>query len=774
MIQEISLSVHDFIDFTAQEGDMHGGFFSNKRAVDGTKAHKKVQARRPIRYEKEKKIERSFTKGHHTLKLEGRIDGVFLTDPIELEEIKSVEREFPGSWEETPPLHRAQLLVYGAMYRVEPEVILKLTLTYYHLRSEQEERYTREMNGSELSVYLDKLLDKYFHRVEKRRLWIERRNGSCRNLTFPYGDFRAGQRDLSAQVYRAVRDECILFIQAPTGTGKTMGTLFPTVKAMGEGVVDRLIYLTARTPGRTMAALAVKDLEEAGAELITVILTGKEKMCRTPLARQCDPEYCPYAVGYHDKLEILRDQVDQIKYYDREIFEKLADEYKICPFELSLDLGLEADILVADYNHLFDPVVSLKRFFARQGERYTALMDEVHNLPDRGRDMFTAHLSKQSILEIKKSLKKSHPSLEKSPLIRALDGINRQLLAWRKQCDEKPDGIIVLEEPDKDLLDRIFRFNQLAEESLRSDLPEETYSLLIKFYLDTRFFTKLSEFYGEPFRFLIRSEKKKDCRVSLLCLDPAPLLKEGFEKCRSSILFSATLTPMDYFQQILIEKELGEKKTVRQREMPSPFDPLNCPVILRPDINTRYKGREESLPRLVEAIAEGLELGKGNHLVFFPSYRYLKMTKEKWEETFPDKELHIQTGRMSEEERHAFLARFTHAMEAGESLLAFAVMGGIFGEGIDLPGELLKGVTVVGVGLPGLGKERDLLKDYYQDKGMNGFDYAYRLPGWNRVLQAAGRVIRNESDTGIIQLLDDRFSYAGYRKLFPSYWQVRF
>ncbi|MBN2628617.1 MAG: ATP-dependent DNA helicase [Spirochaetales bacterium] len=767
-MKEVSLAVREFIEITAREGDMAGGFFSNRRAVDGTLGHKKVQAKRPIRYEKEKSVEKTFTKGEHTLRLEGRIDGVFLTDPPELEEIKTVERDFPGSWEETPPLHRAQLLVYGGLYRKEAEDTYKLTLTYFHLRSEKEEHYSRTMTGSELSVYLDELLDVYFAIEERRRLWTEERNASCRELSFPYGEFRAGQRDLSARVFLTLRDECFLMAQAPTGTGKTMGTLFPAVKALGEDRVDRIIYLTARTPGRTLAAEAVRDMEKSGARLITVILTGKEKMCRTPEARQCDPEFCPYAEGYYDKLNLLLERIAEDPFYDRDRFNALADELEICPFELSLDMGLEADILVADFNHLFDPVVSLKRYFARPGERYAALIDEAHNLPDRGRDMFTARLTKDAILEIKRSLRKTHPALEKSPLIRALEGLNRQLLAFRRLCDEKPESAIVLTEPDKPFLDKIQRFNQLAEENLREDLPPETYSLLMKFYLDTRFFSRLSELFGEPFRFVLTAKGKKNCEAALLCLHPAPLLKEGFEKCRSAVLFSATLSPADYFQRILLDTD----REVRRLDMESPFEPRNCPVILRTDINTRYRGRKESLDRLVEAIKTGREMGRGNHLVFFPSYRYLESARERWEELYPDRKLLIQTGGMSEEAREAFLNRFKEAVDTGKPLLAFAVMGGIFGEGIDLPGDLLTGVTVVGTGLPGICLERDLLKEFYEKTEGRGFDFAYRLPGWNRVLQAAGRVIRKETDRGIIQLIDDRFAHGDYRRLYPAHWHI--
>ncbi|MDC7224252.1 MAG: ATP-dependent DNA helicase [Spirochaetales bacterium] len=766
--ESVSLSVHQFIELTAREGDMTGGFFSNQRAVDGTKAHKKVQATRPNRYEKEKKVERSFTKGHHSLRIEGRIDGIFLTDPLELEEIKTVEREFPGSWEDSPLLHRAQLLVYGGLYRVQPEETLKLTLTYYHLRSEKEEHYSRTMTGGELSVYLDHLLDKYFARQEKRRLWQEKRDASCRALTFPYGDFRPGQRDLSAQVFRAVRDECLLMVQAPTGTGKTMGTLFPAVKALGEGKADRVIYLTARTTGRTLAAEAVGDMEKQGADLITVILTGKEKICRRPDARRCDPEFCPFAEGYYDKLEEIRDRLEEIRFLDRDVLNRLADEYQICPFELSLDLGLEADILAADFNHLFDPIVSLKRFFARPGERYAALIDEAHNLPDRSRDMFTARLSKKSILEIKRALKKSHPDWEKSPLLRSLEGINRQFLEFRKSCDQKGQEWIVLTEPDKTLLQKVQRFNQLAEENLREDLPPEAFSLLMKFYLETRFFSRLSELFGSSFRFVLESRGKRDCQASLLCLHPAPLLKEGFDKCASAVLFSATLSPLDYFQKVLLETD----REVRRVVMPSPFDPRHCPVIIRTDINTRYRGREESLGRLIGAIRRGRGECQGNHLVFFPSYRYLESARELWEQTYPEEEILVQTGGMDEEARQTFLNRFATARDEGHSLLAFAVMGGIFGEGIDLPGDLLTGVTVVGVGLPGIGPERDLLKEYYDELGWEGYDFAYRLPGWNRVLQAAGRVIRKESDRGIVQLIDDRFVHGVYRKLYPPHWLI--
>ncbi|MDC7221062.1 MAG: ATP-dependent DNA helicase [Spirochaetales bacterium] len=764
-----SLSVHRFIELTAREGDMHGGFFSNQRAVDGTKAHKKVQASRPTRYEKERKVERQFTKNDHTLCLEGRIDGIFLTEPLEFEEIKTVERDFPGSWEESPLLHRAQLLVYGGLYRVEPEESLKLTLTYYHLRSEKEERYSRTMTGSELSVYLDGLLDKYFARKAWQRQWQEQRNKTCRELTFPYGDFRPGQRDLSARVYRAVRDECLLMVQAPTGTGKTMGTLFPAVKALGEGHADRIIYLTARTTGRALAAEGARDLEKGGARLITVILTGKEKICREPEARQCDPAYCPYAEGYYDKLELIRGRLEEIAFFDREVFNGLADEYGICPFELSLDLGLEADILAADFNHLFDPVVSLKRYFARPNERYTVLIDEAHNLPDRGRDMYTARLEKETILELKRGLKKLHPALEKSPLLRSLEGLNRCLLDFRKQWEALGEKPIVLSEPDKNLLDRIARFNQLAESVLREDLPPDAHALLMGFYLNTRFYTKIAELFGPAYRFVLEGRGRKDCEATLLCLHPAPLLKEGFEKSASAILFSATLSPPDYFRTILLDTD----REVREAALPSPFDPRNCPIYLAGRINTRYRGRDASLPQLIEAIAHGRRLCPGNHLVFFPSYRYLTSAQELWEKTYTDEDLLIQTGAMKEEEREEFLNRFARARDEGRSLLAFAVMGGIFGEGIDLPGDLLTGVTIVGPGIPGIGTERDLLKEYYEGLGLNGYDFAYRLPGWNRVLQAAGRVIRKETDRGIIQLIDDRFTQGAYRRLFPPHWLIK-
>jgi DNA excision repair protein ERCC-2 len=764
----ISLSVHGFIELTAREGDMHGGFFSNKRAVDGTKAHKKVQASRPNRYEKEKKVERTFTKGDDSLRIEGRIDGVFLTDPLELEEIKTVEREFPGAWENTPVLHRAQLLVYGALMRIEPEKELKLILTYYHLRSEKEEHYSRMMNGSDLSVYLDSLLDKYFYHCKRRRRWEEKRNASCRELSFPYGDFRSGQRDLSASVFRAIRDESVLLIEAPTGTGKTMGTLFPAVKALGEAKADRIIYLTARTTGRSLVGEAVKAMEIGGADLISVILTGKEKICRQPEAQRCDSQFCPYAIGYYDKLEEILNKIEEIRYFDRDVLNRLADEYTICPFELSLDLGLEADILTADFNHLFDPVVSLKRYFSRPGERYTALIDEAHNLPDRGRNMFTAVLTKDSILEIKRSLKKGHPDLEKSSLIRSLESLNRHLREYRKQCEEQEEGAIILTEPDKNLLEKLGRFNQLAEENLREDLPPEIQSLLMKFYLDIRFFRHIAELFGTPFRYVIRNKGKKDCQVSLQCLHPAPLLKEGFEKCASAILFSATLTPPEYFRKILFLPEIE----IRQIKLPSPFNPHNCPVFILPGINTRYRGREESLSQLIEAIRTGREKCFGNHIVFFPSYRYLEMAQNKWENIYSEKIL-IQTGGMDEKARENFLTAFSDARKKKKSLLAFAVMGGIFGEGVDLPGDLLTGVTIVGVGLPGIGLERDLLKDYYQEEGLNGYDYAYRLPGWNRVLQAAGRVIRQETDRGIIQLIDDRFDQSFYKKLYPPHWLTK-
>jgi DNA excision repair protein ERCC-2 len=738
----------------AQTGDIHFRFSSRSSGIEGVRGHQKLQKARGDNYLAEQSVSDELDYGEFTLQLTGRADGCW-PDPNEftVEEIKTIKvapEEIPT---QVTRLHWAQVKVYGYLLgRVHGVSEVNLRLTYYHLELEQEFSFDDHWSMADLSAEYQNMVLAYADFVREVMVWRASRNTTIPALTLPFGEFRPGQREMAVSVYRALANESQVVLQAPTGIGKTIGSLFPAVKAMERQGFDRVFYLSAKTSGQKMAQDAIAQLRTNGLALRDVALTAKDKICFNP-GTPCDPDYCQYAKGYYDKIPGVIRSVQQVSQtFDREAIESLALANGVCPFELSLDLTDIADLVIADYNYVFDPGVYLRRHFD-EPQKYALLMDESHNLVDRGRDMFSAGLQKEAILELRRELGDSAPGIKT-----ALNAVNREMLKLSKDVTS---SLSVDQFPES--LDRALRRFILAAEAWLDDHQGgEFHAHLLQLYFDVLRFTRVAEQADENYAAIIEKSPGKTL-LRWYCVNPATRLAEGFARLSSSVCFSATLTPQNYYKSLL-----GVSEEADWYQLASPFDPANLGVFATSFLSTTYHNRQASLYDLVDTLATVVEAHSGNYIAFFPSYAYLNMVYEKFSERYPEYHLVLQQTRMDEAARAEFLAAFDDTQQAS---LGFAVMGGVFGEGIDLKGDKLIGVIVIGVGMPQIGVERDLIKQHFDGEGQ-GFEYAYQYPGMNRVLQTAGRVIRSETDRGVVCLIDHRFNEARYRELMPDHWQV--
>jgi DNA excision repair protein ERCC-2 len=565
---------------------------------------------------------------------------------------------------------------------------------------------------------------------------------------------------LAVAVYKTLTVGRKLYAQAPTGTGKTIATIFPAVKALGMGYVEKVFFLTAKTVTRQLAEEAFNRLRKAGLRFKTITLTAKEKICFIPGAA-CTPEECPYAKAYYDRIGLALNDCWGLEAFTREVIEQQARKHMICPFEFSLDLALWADAVICDYNYVFDPRVYLKRFFDENNVQNCILVDEAHNLVDRAREMYSAEITKQAFMDLKKSIKDKLPRLAK-----AIGKINSFLVKTGKLCVEKsavgqPD-YCVREQPLTDMFPLLRKYTSLAEEWLAKNEPSDYREELLDIYFKVYAFLRTADMYDE--RYVTYVEKvEKDVKLKHFCVDPSYLLRQALARGRAAVFFSATLTPLEYFWEMLGGEE-GDCKIA----VASPFARENLCLLVATNISTTYKTRENTYDEVVDSITAAIEARAGNYLVFLPSYRYMDEVYQRFCLKNPLTRIIRQVGEMAEEERLEFLRQFSG--DNAVTLVGFAVMGGIFGEGIDLAGERLLGAIVVGVGLPQVCLEREIIRKWFDNNGRQGFEYAYVYPGMNKVLQAAGRVIRTENDRGLVLLIDDRFFQSRYRRLFPTEW----
>ncbi|MDO4521994.1 MAG: ATP-dependent DNA helicase [Eubacteriales bacterium] len=791
----IRISVRGLVEFILRSGDLDSrrGMIADQEAMQmGSRIHRRIQGQMGANYRSEVPLKRLVDCGDFVLSIEGRADGILEeADGVTVDEIKGVYRELE-LMEEPVPVHLAQAKCYACIYAKEKSLQrIHVQMTYANLDTEKVRRFHREYTQEELETWFDALVGEYRKWAGFQKQWAGIRGSSIRECTFPYA-YREGQKELAASVYQTIRREKKLFIQAPTGAGKTISTVFPAIRAVGQGYGEKIFYLTAKTITRTVAQEAFDLLKERGLRYKVVILTAKEKLCALTIEQpskasrspECDPEKCPYARGHFDRVndavyELLtgtisgkipqeglvsggyppRPEGAVWDTYTRERILQQAKRWQVCPFEMSLDLSLWVDAVICDYNYVFDPRAKLKRFFAdgAKGE-YIFLIDEAHNLVERGREMFSASLYKEDFLEIKRLLKGKDKKAE-----RALEKANRCLLEWKRECESylllKDIGVFVIALMNVSAaLERLLEEREIA-------LPDgEDWEQLRDFYYQIRTFLNTYETLDECYEIYGEICESGSFRIRLFCIDTSHNIGSCLEKGRASVLFSATLLPVRYYMELLAGT--GEDYAVYARSV---FSPEQRRIFLGSDVSARYTRRtEEEFRRYASYIEKMVRAKRGNYLVFAPSYKMLDMIREAFEELESGVAVIAQESYMTETQREEFLAKFSKDHE--EALVGFCVMGGIFGEGIDLKRERLIGALIVGTGLPQVCHEREILKNYYDKKEHNGFDYAYRFPGMNKVMQAAGRVIRTEEDQGVILLLDDRFTQSGYRSLFPREW----
>lgn len=758
-VKQSKISVRNLVEFILRRGSIDNRKKSNHTALEGAKIHRKLQKEAGETYEKEVFLKITVELDDIQLTIEGRADGIFQKDGLYyIDEIKTSEPRFEDLEQEQVDLFFHQARVYAYIYCHKQELTeINLQLTYFQTTEEQITRKMEYQTIEQLDEFFKKLIADYEEWLIFRENWRTVRNASLMALKFPHDNYRKGQRELAVAAYKTIKTKQKLFAEAPTGTGKTVSTLFPTLKAIGEESGERVFYLTAKTITRQVAEDAMVAFNDSGAEAKSVTLTAKDKICFLD-ETTCNPDQCPYANGYYDRInEGLWDLLNHENQITREVIETYAKKHTLCPFELSLDVSLWCDVIIGDYNYLFDPTVYLRRFFEEEkNEDNIFLIDEAHNLVNRSREMYSAELSYRGAKNVYTIVPKEFKKLRRriNKLLKEFDKI--QELSNEDSWDYHHQKVSA-----ESLITAGYQLSEVIQEWL-AEYPEHAIQeTILPFYFDLLHFLKISEFYDDHYETTVE-KTYHDFVIKEFCIDPSLFLEQSLDKGRSSLLFSASFSPLSYYQETL-----GGKESLAYR-LPSPFPEENQQVLIANYIETTYRKREESSPRLVETINQFISGKKGNYFVFFPSYQYLDQTAAVFKERYPEVRLLIQETVMNETERETFLANFK--IDPAETLVAFCVLGGIFSEGIDLKGTRLIGSMIVGVGLPQMNHEQELIKEYYNEKDNLGFAYAYQLPGMNKVLQAAGRVIRDTTDEGIVVLADRRFATRNYRQLFPNHW----
>ena len=851
----IRISVRSLVEFVLRHGDIdkRHQISPDDAMQEGSRIHRMIQRRMGAEYEAEVPLKISFEEQGYTLILEGRADGIIHhEDKVIIDEIKGTYRD-PAKWKEPQPLHLSQAKCYAYIYGLQQKLSeVQIRITYCHIPTEELRYFIQDYSGDELEEWFEDLLASYRKWADYSWQWKRIRQESIQGLEFPF-PYRDGQKELVSGVYRTIYHKKKLFLEAPTGVGKTISTVYPAVQAMGQGMADKLFYLTAKTITGTVAEDTLELLRGQGLRMKSVTLTAKEKICFME-ETECIPEYCPYAKGHYDRVnEAIYDLLTSKESFSREQIEIYAEKHRVCPFEMCLDMSLFADTVICDYNYLFDPHVYLKRFFSEGSPgNYIFLIDEAHNLLERGREMYSAVLFKEQFPELRKKLKQTILSemsgyrrksdmsgqmtldmtfettdssdyrdmtetddedvdrfgtelteeefeqLDKtvpagknrgySVLVRQgyadkmlyqAEKCNRQMLVLKRECEQ----CRIVQEIDS-FVQPLMRLQAVLDDYLGE--PEEEQvpirEELLDFYFEISHFLEIYELLDENYVKYTQICEDGSFFLKLFCVNPAENLKRCMNRGRSSILFSATFLPIQYYKKLL-----GGTQEDYEVYAHSVFSPEKRALFIAEDVTSKYTRRSpEEFYNIARYIEEIVKNRHGNYMVFCPSYSFLRSVYEQYTEHFSGegRECIIQSEYMSETDREAFLGRFRgnedfdlqcdidmDIEEEDSILIGFCVLGGIFGEGIDLKNDSLIGAIIVGTGLPQVCFEREILKEFFEEDGESGFDYSYRYPGMNKVLQAAGRVIRTVEDVGIVALLDERFLQFAYQRMFPREWE---
>lgn len=750
----IKESVRNLVEFCLKTGDIDNRFAGSTRAVDGIRAHQRLQednGKIYELYEKEVYLTYDFEMDKSVIKIEGRADGIIREkNKTIIEEIKSTYKKI-SYIDDLNELHWAQAKIYAFIYGKQNSIEeINIRLSYVQLETNEVKSFERKFKLEELEEFTLNLINEY----EDFNIFISqeiiKRNTSIKRVKFPFKNYRNGQRKLTNIAYCTIREREILFAQAPTGIGKTISTIFPAVKALAEGFGERIVYLTPKTINREVAEDTFSKLREKGLEFKNITLTAKEKSCCNE-SFDCNPDRCIYAKDYYGKVKkAILYVLENEKSISLEILKKYAEKYKVCPFELSLDLSMYCDGIICDYNYIFDPRVSLNRLL--ENGNNIVLIDEAHNLIDRSRNMYSASLSKTQILNCKKLTK---GKLNKISSV--LGKINSYLVELRNECDAKEVEWFYEKEAPKDLEKYLKLYLKESEEFLVTGNKFEGYEEILQLYFDINFFIAIMQLYDENYVTYMKKESQ-DFQLTLFCVSPAKNLKVYLSKCYSTILFSATLSPIKYYVNML-----GGNEASYRLKLPSPFKKENLQVFVSP-INIRYNHRKRTLGLVASKIYKFIKENMGNYMIFSPSYEYMELL---WEEigNYNIEEFNLikQKSNMNENEKTDFLSEF----KINKNILGFCVLGGMFSEGIDLPGEELIGSIIIGVGYPKISIENDIIKEFFKE---SGYDYAYVFPGINKIQQGVGRVIRTDNDKGRVLLIDDRYTNEKYTRLLPNEW----
>ncbi|MEG1848507.1 MAG: ATP-dependent DNA helicase [Lachnospiraceae bacterium] len=783
----IRISVRKLVEFILRSGniDNRRSQSPEKAMMEGNRIHRMIQRRMGSNYQPEVPLSLTISYDAYDISVEGRADGILTEqtqiesgDRITIDEIKGTYRKL-SKITHPIPVHVAQAKVYAYIYALQHRLsYIRVRMTYCNIETEEVRYFHEEYSFVELRDWFEGLIGQYRKWADYEIHWKKLRQESISQLAFPF-PYRKGQRELVAHVYRTMQRGKKLFTVAPTGVGKTISTIFPAIQSMGQGMGDKIFYLTAKTITRTVADDTFAILRETGLRCKSVMLTAKEKICPLEVV-ECNPLACPYARGHYDRInDAIYELVINQERYTREDITACAKQYQVCPYEMELDLCFFSDAVICDYNYVFDPCVYLKRFFADSVEGdYLFLIDEAHNLLDRGREMYSATLCKEDFLSLRRIVKPYDMTMEKQ-----LETCNKEMLLLKRVCDtEEANGFCVVEQiaPFTMSAERLYTtMNKFLEEHDDSEVKNEILDLFFKI----AHFLEIYELIDDNYVMYTEIESQGTFILKLFCVNPAVNLRERMKKARSTILFSATLLPIQYYKTVL-GGEADDYEVYAQ----SVFDSRKRAILIGRDVTSKYTRRGElEYQNIAAYIHEAVKNRHGNYLLFFPSHGFLQAVYQVYMESYYDAEHEdciFQEEYMNEASRETFLNRFrgnemcdltnriqiTIEIEEEKSLLGFCVMGGIFSEGIDLTEDKLIGAIIVGTGLPQVCHERDLIQNYFAQKGEDGFAYAYCYPGMNKVLQAAGRVIRTDKDVGIIVLLDERFLEHSYQQLFPPDW----
>jgi len=752
MKKVLQLSVHELVDFLLRTGDIDNRIYNSSTMQEGTLIHALYQSRQSNNYVSEYFLSENFKIDDFEIILEGRADGIIdLGNSAIIDEIKSTIVPLEEYYESQKEWHLGQAKCYALMYAHEQGYTsVSIRLTYIHQIDKSTLVKTFDYLTSVLEKDVDALLKEYlefFKLIFEKKL---QRNESAKTLEFPFANFRDGQKELAKYTFGIAQKGGILFVEAPTGIGKTISTLFPSVKSFASSDNDKIFYLTAKNSGKEMAFNAAKLLLNNGLKASAIEILAKDKVCFCP-GKACNPDECPYAKDYYTKIrKIIKDSILNRNLFATEDIVGIAKHHAVCPFELSLDLSLYNDIIVCDYNYFFDPIVYLKRFFDSDASNVLILVDEAHNLVPRARSMYSASFDSFTYKKVKHSL--IHFEHKK------FKNAQKRMTKFFNQFAEFPIGdtkIAMLTKTDLKGIENYLLACSDINKNHHSVVSDE----FTDFYLELNKFIKLIQFYDDTFALYVSKRNEKDCQINLFCIDPSEHIKRTIDQVKGKIFFSATLSPSDYYIDII-----GRYKNNPMLSLPSPFDKNNLKLLVAPKISTRYKERHETAPLVADYIKEFVSHKVGNYFVYLPSYEYLNLLLPYLESE--DFELLVQEKDMKEEEKEQFLSCFVDSPK--KTMLGIAVLGGTFSEGIDLEGERISGVVIVGVGLPQLCFERDLIKTYYDKTKKKGYEYAYISPGINKVMQALGRVIRSEKDRGVALLIDDRYLTEEYHDLFKN------